>query len=99
MLRRISRLPAPASTLASAIALFPNGTTLADAAAVAEIAPSKASRAADDLVAAHVLARDGRLVFEHPIMRTAVYEQLGRFGTRAGHARAADVLLTRAADV
>ena len=99
VLRRISRLPPPASTLASAIALFPNGTTLADAAAVAEIAPSKASRAADDLVAAHVLARDGRLVFEHPIMRTAVYEQLGRFGTRAGHARAADVLLTRAADV
>jgi DNA-binding CsgD family transcriptional regulator/predicted negative regulator of RcsB-dependent stress response len=32
-------------------------------------------------------------------MRTAVYEHIGRFGRRAGHARAADVLAERGADV
>ena len=99
VLVRIRRLAPPAGTLASAVALFPNGTTLADAAAVAAIPETEAAAAADALVAAHVLAPDSRLAFEHPVMRTAVYEQLGRFGRRAGHARAADVLLARGADV
>jgi DNA-binding CsgD family transcriptional regulator len=99
VLARIRRLPSTAGMLASAIALFPNGTRLADAAAVAAIPESEAAGAADALIAAHVLAPDSRLAFEHPVMRKAVYEQLGRFGRRAGHARAADVLLARDADV
>ncbi|HET9347483.1 MAG TPA: AAA family ATPase [Candidatus Limnocylindrales bacterium] len=99
VLRRIKRLPEPAPTLASAVALFPDGTTLADAAAVAGIPEAKAAGAADALIAAHVLARSDRLAFEHPVMRTAVYEQLGRHGRRVGHARAADVLVARDADV
>jgi DNA-binding CsgD family transcriptional regulator/predicted negative regulator of RcsB-dependent stress response len=99
VLGRIRSLPEPAATLAQAIALFPDGTTLADAAAVAGIPEPDAAATADALIRAHVLGPTGRLVFEHPVMRTAVYEQLGRFGRRAGHARAADVLIARNADV
>jgi DNA-binding CsgD family transcriptional regulator len=99
VLSRIHRLPPPAAGLADAIALFPKGTTLAVAAAVADIPQAVAARAADTLVAAHALSPGTRLAFEHPVMRSAVYEQLGRFGRRSGHARAADVLLERDADV
>jgi len=99
VLARIHRLAPPADALAGAIALFPDGTTLADAAAVAGIPVSAAAPAADALVEVNVLAPDSPLAFVHPIMRSAVYEQLGRFGRRAGHARAADILRARGAGV
>jgi DNA-binding CsgD family transcriptional regulator len=99
VLGRIHRLPAPAAHLAGVIALFPNGTTLADAAAVAGIPQRAAADAADALVGAHVLARGSSLAFDHPVVRAAVYEQLGRFARGQGHARAAEVLLERDADI
>ena len=38
-----------------------------------------------------------RLAFLHPVLRTAVYEALGSFERRLGHARAADALKARGA--
>jgi DNA-binding CsgD family transcriptional regulator len=99
VLDRIRHLPDGAGAVAEAVALFPAGTTLADAAAVAGIDPGAAAAAADALVDAAVLARDAHLSFLHPVMRAAVHEQLGPFGRRIGHARAAAVLLARNADV
>ncbi|MDQ3734003.1 MAG: AAA family ATPase [Actinomycetota bacterium] len=98
VLKRIQRLPDTAALLAQAVALYPAGTSLADAAAVSGVDVHATALAADDLISAAVFAPGPRLAFLHPVMRTAVYQQLGAFGRRQGHARAADVLIARSAD-
>lgn len=96
---RIRRLPHPAQVLAETVALFPTGATLIDAAAVADLDPAAAASAADALIGSAVFAPGATLAFKHPVMRSSVYDQLGVFGRRQGHARAADVLARHGADV
>ncbi|MEA2126990.1 MAG: hypothetical protein QOI80_3772 [Solirubrobacteraceae bacterium] len=92
VLERVARVSDPAVALARAVSLFPAGASLQAAAAVADLAPDGAATAADGLVAAHVFAPGDQLAFLHPVMRTAVYEQLGGHERRRGHGRAASVL-------
>jgi DNA-binding CsgD family transcriptional regulator len=100
VVRRVNRISPDAAALADAVALFTAGTALADAARVAGLEPAAAGRPADALIDAHVLVADGgRLEFLHPLMRSAVYEQLGAFARRQGHALAAEALKARAAPV
>ena len=99
VLRRLRRLPAGAVALAEAVAVFPAGASLTDAASVAGIGTASAATYADQLVGASVLAVGDRLKFAHPVMRAALYDQLGSFRRRQGHARAAVVLRERHADV
>jgi DNA-binding CsgD family transcriptional regulator len=99
VLGRVQRLPYGAVAMAEAVALFPAGATLADSAAVAGVGLGSASAYADLLVNASVLAPGERLMFAHPVMRAAVYDQLGSFRRRRGHARAAVVLRERSGDI
>jgi DNA-binding CsgD family transcriptional regulator len=95
VLSRVRSVSPDAVALAEAVALFPTGATLEDAAAVAGLQPAAAARAADGLIAASVLEAGERLAFLHPVMRTAVYEQRGAFARRQGHGAAARVLRDR----
>ena len=97
VLRRVEVISPDAVALAHATALFAGGAGLADAAAVAGLDAARAAAAADALVAARVLEPGERLAFLHPVLRTAVYEALGSFERRLGHARAADALKARGA--
>ena len=97
VLQRVERVSPEAGTLARALALFPAGALLDDVAAVAGLGPDAAAEAADALVAAQLLADDEPLAFLHPVMRTAIYHELGSFARRRGHARAAALLKERGA--
>ncbi len=99
ILRRIRQVSPEAVALARAVALSPRRLGLHDASALADLDEHDAVAAADALVRAQVLEWDGeRLGFLHPLMRTAVYDDLEPVGRRAAHDRAAAVLADRGAD-
>ena len=97
VLRRVANVSEDAAALARAVALFAAGASIEDAADVAGLDVRAAADAADGLIAAEVLADGDPLAFLHPVMRTAVYEELGSFERRRGHARAAALLKQRGA--
>ena len=97
VLDRVAKVSPAAGPLARAVSLFAAGAELEDASAVAELDEAAAAEAADGLIAVQVFADAERLAFVHPMMRTAVYEQLGPFARRRGHAQAADRLKARGA--
>ena len=57
-----------------------------------------AARAGDALVSIHVLAADRALEFVHPVVRSAVYEQIPPLERQALHAEAAKLLMARGAE-
>ena len=89
---RLAALPAGAAQLAQAVAVLDDDAGLAAAAALAGIEPARAVELADALVRASILRRREGLGFVHPIVRSAVYEQLGPQARAALHARAAELL-------
>jgi DNA-binding CsgD family transcriptional regulator len=98
VLRRVNRISPDALALANAVALFPAGSELADAARVAGLHTAAAASAADALIDAQVLVAGATGVeFLHPLMRSAVYDELGTFARRQGHAVAAEALKARGA--
>jgi DNA-binding CsgD family transcriptional regulator len=98
VLRRVERISPAAVALAGAVSVFPAGAALADAAAVAELDAAAAAAAADSLVDAQVLQPSGDgIAFLHPLMRAAVYDDLGAFARRRAHAQAAELLRARGA--
>lgn len=97
VIERIRRQGEDALALTEAVALFPAGARLVDAAAVAGVAIDAAARTADELQAAAVFAPSTLLGFVHPIVRSAVYDQIGVLRRRQAHLRAAQVLLSRGA--
>ena len=84
--RRLRRIGADAVALAEAVALFPSGAELQDAAHVAGL--ERPAAVADALIEAGVLRAEGaRVEYLHPLMRAAVYDALGPFARRAGSLR------------
>ncbi|HEV2890573.1 MAG TPA: AAA family ATPase [Frankiaceae bacterium] len=100
ILRRVARVSDDAVALSRAIALSSEPPTPAEAAAVAGIDEVSAGRCADALIAAEILVfAGGRLSFAHPLMRTAVYEEIPPLERRRAHSDAARLLAERGADV
>ena len=92
VLVRLAALPPAAAELAQAVAVLGQDVPLDAAAELAGLALEPAAEAADALAAAYVLGRDRQLNFIHPLVRTAVEEEMPPSRRRAAHARAARIL-------
>ena len=92
VLVRLGRLDPIAVRLAHAVAVLGEGSGLRLAAALAELSIDAAATAADALVTAELLAPGRPLRFVHPLVRSAVYEQLPSSVRAQAHTRAARLL-------
>jgi len=95
VLRSLGSLPDPAAALARAASIVPDGTGLSVVAKLAEVAD--AERAVDELTRANILtceyADSGWLLsFAHPLVRAAVYDDLGPLDRQSLHLRAATLV-------
>jgi DNA-binding CsgD family transcriptional regulator len=91
-LARLARLPPVARELASAIAVFGSSCALGDAAAIAGLDDDSAVAAADALAGEGLIAESEPLEFVHPIVRTAVYNEIPAHRRVRWHGRAARLL-------
>jgi DNA-binding CsgD family transcriptional regulator len=99
VLLRLSAAPPAAARLVRAIAVLGDGPTLNEAARVAELSEEEVARIADVLVKLSILKQGTGLEFAHPIVRQAVYEDMGAHARARAHAWAARILAeTGAAD-
>jgi DNA-binding CsgD family transcriptional regulator/tetratricopeptide (TPR) repeat protein len=97
VLLRLSGAPTAATPLVRAVAVLGDGAGLAEAAALAEIGEEEAASATDLLCALGLLEPAEGLEFAHPIVREAVYADIGPRERAAAHARAAELLAARGA--
>ncbi len=81
---RLGRFPGPARRLAGAAAVLGEGALVRHAGAIAEIGDREAAEAADALRAGRILGEGRALRFAHPIIRSAVHEQLSPAARSAG---------------
>ena len=89
---RLARFPPSAQQLAGAAAIVGDGALVRHAATLAELDDREAAEAADTLRDGRILAESRVLRFVHPIIRSAVHEQLPPAVRSAGHERAARLL-------
>jgi DNA-binding CsgD family transcriptional regulator len=92
VLLRLSEKPAAATALVRAVAVIGDGASLAEAAGLAELSEEEAAEAADLLIALELLRAADGLEFAHPIVREAVYADIGAHERAKTHARAARIL-------
>lgn len=93
VLARVERLDEAAVRLARAVAVLGEGTELRLAAAFADLDIDAAAAAADALWTADLFDEGRPLRFVHPLMRSAIYEQLAPGARSQAHARAARLLI------
>lgn len=98
VLARLGRLDEAAGRLAWAVAVLGDGTGLRLAAALADLDIDVAAAGADALFAAELFAEGWPLRFVHPLVRSAVYEQLAAGARSRAHARAARLLIGEGAE-
>ncbi len=98
VLLRLSRLSPEARELAGAVAVLGSQTEPSIAAALADLEPALARRAADALARAEVLRPGAPLEFVHPIVREAVYGELPPLERTRRHGEAARLLAAAGAD-
>lgn len=92
VLARLRRLPPAAAALARAAAIAGDGGALRHAAVIAELGAEEAPAAADSLAAAEILVPGQPLRFVHPIVRSAIYEEMPAGERGRGHLRIARLL-------
>jgi DNA-binding CsgD family transcriptional regulator len=89
---RLARLPAGSEMLTRSVAILGSEAELRHAAALAELDQTTAAEVADALRATSILAAGRPLRFAHPLLRTAVYDQIPEAERAIAHARAAQAL-------
>jgi DNA-binding CsgD family transcriptional regulator len=92
VLVRLAALGLDAASLARAVAILGPRVPLRHAASLAGLDAQRADTVADDLAAASILLPERPLEFFHPIVRSAVYGELGEGARSALHHRAARIL-------
>ncbi|HEV2874179.1 MAG TPA: AAA family ATPase, partial [Thermoleophilaceae bacterium] len=92
VLLRLEGRPAAARSLVHAAAVLGDGASPGEAARLAEVQEPDATEAADLLAALAILKPADRLEFAHPIVREAVYAEIGPRERAQAHARAARIL-------
>jgi DNA-binding CsgD family transcriptional regulator len=90
---RLAHLPANAATLLRAAAIVGDHTQLRVAAMIAELSPTASLDAASALVRAELLRNENPLEFIHPVVRTAVLEDISGAEKARTHRRAAEALV------
>jgi DNA-binding CsgD family transcriptional regulator len=90
---RLGAMPPAATAIAAAVAVLGNDVELHQAASFAGVDLAAAAPAIDALADAEILTAALPLNFVHPIVRSAVYGDLGPGRRAAAHARAAHMLL------
>ncbi|HEX6404618.1 MAG TPA: AAA family ATPase [Pseudonocardiaceae bacterium] len=93
VLARLGRLDQAAAQFVHALAVVGEGSELRLVAALAGLDVGTATTAADALLTAELLAEGRPLRFVHPLVRSAVYEQLAPGARAQAHARAARLLM------
>ena len=92
LLLRLSGAPAAGGAVVRAVAVLGDGASLTEVAGLAELAGEEVARTADVLVALAILRPGEGLEFVHPIVREAVYANIGPRERGKVHARAAGIL-------
>ena len=92
VLLRLARLGEDATALARAVAVLGDDTTLRRAATLAGLEAPRAEAAASALAAAAILADARPLAFAHPVLRSAVYADIGPGERSRAHGGAAALL-------
>ncbi|MEX2123057.1 MAG: AAA family ATPase [Woeseia sp.] len=90
---RLSTAPAAATAFVRAAAMLGDGASIAEAAHLAELEEDEAAQAADQLIARAILKTAGTIEFAHPVVRQAVYADIGSHERARAHARAARILV------
>jgi len=98
VLARLGRLDQEAAQFVHALAVLGEGSELRLVAALAGFDVGTATAAADALPIAELLAESRPLRFVHPLVRSAVYEQLAPGARAQAHARAARLLMRDGAE-
>jgi DNA-binding CsgD family transcriptional regulator len=96
---RVARLGPAAGELARAAAVLGDGAQLRHAAALAGVSLADAAAAADGLAGIGVFKPGTPLWFVHPIVRTAVHQDIPLASRGLRHAEAARLLATEGADL
>ncbi|MEA2148121.1 MAG: hypothetical protein QOG59_3708, partial [Solirubrobacteraceae bacterium] len=92
VLMRLAGLSQQAVRLASAVAVLGDDQPFVDAATLSRLDMTEAATVHDALVRASILRPAPRPTFVHPIVRSAVYADLGPRQRAAWHAKAAEIL-------
>lgn len=92
VLLRLGPLGTEARRVGEALAVLGPGVNLAQAARLAQVSLSAAATASDRLRQASILRPDDSLDFLHPLLRSAVYNDITPAARRALHRRAAGIL-------
>jgi DNA-binding CsgD family transcriptional regulator/tetratricopeptide (TPR) repeat protein len=95
---RLSWLPPEARALAEAVAILGDDADPRQAASLAALDEHALTEASAALARVDVLRAEPLLGFVHPLIRTAVYEELTALERDSGHARAAQLLAEAGAD-
>jgi DNA-binding CsgD family transcriptional regulator len=90
---RLARLPAEATALLRAATVLGDGSPLRQAGELAGLEMEAAARAAAALVRADLLRAEDPVEFTHPVVRTAIYQQIGTGERSRAHRRAGELLL------
>jgi DNA-binding CsgD family transcriptional regulator len=97
VLLRLSGAPDGATKLVRAGAVLGDGASVGEVAQLAGLAEDEAARAADLLTTLALLRPADRLEFAHPIVREAVYADIGRRHRAEAHMLAAEILASNGA--
>lgn len=90
---RLARLGAHAAGLARAVAVLDHDAEPRLAFGLAKVSPEQGTLALAALERAHLVVTDASLRFVHPLVRTAVYEDLPTEVRALQHRRAAEILV------
>ena len=99
VLLRLARLDRAAGSLARALSTLGDGAQVGDAARLAELTPAEVEAGMASLVAAGVIESGGSVRFVHPILRSAIYEDLSPAERERLHCAASKILEERGAPV
>jgi DNA-binding CsgD family transcriptional regulator len=95
---RLSRLDPDAVRVAGVLAVLGDGAPLHRVAALAQLSPDHTSAMADTLTAADLIIAARPLAFVHPLVRSAIEDDLAPGARAQLHADAAEYLATEDAD-